>query len=191
MNERVPAPPPSGAAVVPYGTETGSEAPDAALARAQYLRAMRLVPGAVAILAAAAGDERTGLAVTAWNSLSADPPTLLACVNQRASAYAAVRKAGAFSLNVLGADHEETVAIFSAQRGLMGADRFVAGAWRTSALGQPVFIDAVASFVCSLSAVHEEGTHGLFIGAVLEQTVREVSVPALLYVDGRFTRCLD
>jgi flavin reductase len=152
---------------------------------------MRRAPAAVAVLAAASGAERTGLAVTAWSSVSADPPTLLACVNERASAFSAIQSAGAFSLNLLATGDEETAAIFSAQRGLAGGERFLKGAWRTAALGQPVLVGAVASFVCELAAVHRQTTHGVFIGAVVDIHLPEGRPPALLYLDGRFTRTCD
>ena len=79
----------------------------AAKFRKEYLEAMRLVPSAVAIIAVAHEGTRRGLAATAWNSLCADPPSLIACVNQNASAYPFIVKAKAFSLNVLDRAHAE------------------------------------------------------------------------------------
>src|SRR5690606_4186305 len=114
--------------------------------RETYLRQMRLVPGAVAIVATASGDERTGLAATAWTSVSADPPMLLVCVNRSASAYPLVMRARAFSVNMLADAHSETVAIFSAQRELEGRERFLDGEWIDGTEGQPILRDAVASF---------------------------------------------
>ena len=62
---------------------------------------MRAVPGAVALIASKAEGQRSGLAATAWNSLCADPPMLLACVNRNASAYPLIARSRAFSVNLL------------------------------------------------------------------------------------------
>ena len=72
--------------------------------RAMFVGQMRRVPGAVAIVATAADGDRTGLAATAWNSLCADPPMLIACINRNASAHPMIHRAGAFSVNLLAAD---------------------------------------------------------------------------------------
>ena len=153
--------------------------------RARFLQQMRLVPGAVAIVATALGTRRTGLVATAWNSLCADPPMLLACINRRSSAHPIVADARAFSINLLAADHAETVAIFSARRGLDGADRFVPGAWTDGPGGQPLLNDAVAAFECELDDLHDYGTHSILIGRVGAMRSR-ADAPAMLYLDGGF-----
>ena len=158
---------------------------DEAELRSAFLGAMRRVPGAVAIIATAEGGTRGGLAATAWTSLTADPPTLLACVNQSASAHAPMLKAQAFSINLLDRSHTETVAIFSAQRGLDGDDRFIEGAWTTGATGVPLLEDALVSFECRLAGAHAQGTHTLLIGQVAGVRVRSGG-DALLYLDGAF-----
>jgi flavin reductase len=146
---------------------------------------MRVVPGAIAIIATASGLDRTGMAATAWNSLCADPPMLLVCVNQSASAHELIHRAGKFSVNIVAAEEQEIVAIFSAQRGLHGADRFLDGHWDFGPEGQPLLKSAVAAFECTVAADHVYGTHSIFIGAV--GAMRNAgNGEALLYRDGAF-----
>ena len=147
---------------------------------------MRLSPGAVAIVAAGCGGERTGMAVTAWTSLSADPPAILVCANRSSSVHGLIQRAGAFSLSLLAADHPETVAIFSAQRGLHGSSRFLPGAWSEGPLGQPLLNDALAAFECRLVDAHEHASHAIFIGEVGALRRRRDASAALLYVDGGY-----
>jgi flavin reductase (DIM6/NTAB) family NADH-FMN oxidoreductase RutF len=154
--------------------------------RAAFLGQMRLVPGAVAIVACADGEERGGLAVTAWNSLTADPPMLLACVNRSTGAYPLIERRGAFSLNVLPSEDTETVAIFSGQRGLRGNDRFTADDWHDGALSQPLLNSAIAAFECTVEAMHDHGTHSIIVGRITALH-RGDETHALLYVDGSFT----
>lgn len=157
--------------------------------RDTFRSAMRGVPGAVAIVATSAEGQRTGLAATAWNSLSADPPMLLACVNRKASAHALVQKAGAFSINLLCKGSDELVAIFSAQRGLEGEARFEPSGWEPGPLDQPMLKSAVASFECRLIAAHDHGSHTILIGEVGEIRQGNPS-DAMLYVDGGFASAM-
>lgn len=153
--------------------------------RASFLRQMRRAPGTVAIVATAADGDRAGLAVTAWNSLSADPPMLLACVNRKAGAHPLALRAGAFSVNLLASTQSETVAIFSAQRALDGAARFLDGEWTEGPMGQPMLRQAIAAFECVLEGAHDHGSHTILVGRVGEIISRDED-DALLYLDGRF-----
>ena len=153
--------------------------------RARFTGQMRRVPGSVAIIASQAGGSRTGLAATAWTSLSADPPMLLVCVNRSASAYKVIRAARAFSVNLLADDELETVAIFSAQRGLDGDARFVEGQWSAGPRHQPMLKTAVVTFECVLVDSHDYGTHTIFIGEVDEMGGTGQNNP-LIYFDGAF-----
>lgn len=151
--------------------------------RADFVSNMRLVPGAVAIIAAASHSDRKGMAATAWSSVCADPPTLLVCVNRQASAHQLIKVGGLFSINLLPASENETVAIFSAQRGLEGADRFLAGQWEQAPLGQPFLLSAIASFECSLVASHSHGSHDVLIGEVRNMRAGP-GAPPMIYLDG-------
>lgn len=153
--------------------------------RANFVAQMRVVPGPVALICSADGDERTGMAATAWNSLCAEPPMLLVCVNRKASANEMIVSSGRFSVNLLSTDDVETVAIFSAQRGLSGAARFLDGQWDEGELGQPMLKGAVAVFECELEAKHSHGTHDIFIGRVRHMTKTAGAEP-LLYMDGGY-----
>lgn len=157
--------------------------------RGDFLRSMRAVPGPIALIATSSEGRRAGLAATAWNSLCADPPMLLACVNRNASAYPLIAEGRAFSINLLPRGSDELVAIFSKQRGLEGDARFLKGEWESGPKGMPMLSRAVVSFECSLEATHEYGTHSILIGKVGEIRVRDEH-EALLYVDGCFASAL-
>lgn len=155
--------------------------------RAHFVSQMRMVPGPVAIICSADGSARSGLAATAWNSVCADPPMLLVCVNRSASAHDLITGSGAFSVNLLDAADTEAVAIFSNQRGLSGADRFVEGDWEDGAIGQPLLKRSIASFECLVEAHHQHGTHSVFIGLIHSMRGRTGGHP-LLYMDGGYCR---
>ncbi|VWX54169.1 flavin reductase family protein [Novosphingobium sp. 9U] len=163
---------------------------DAESHRASFVSQMRMVPGAVAIVCSAEEGQRSGLAATAWNSVCADPPMLLVCVNRSASAHDLILRSGAFSVNLLDSSDTETVAIFSAQRGLNGADRFVAGAWEDGPMGQPMLKRSVASFECQVEEHHQYGTHSVFIGLIHDMRARAEGDP-LVYMKGSYCRATN
>lgn len=158
-----------------------------AIDRDQFLGAMRLVPGAVAIIATAFDGVRGGLAATAWDSLTADPPTVLACINESASAHNMFLKSKRFSINLLPVGHEETVAIFSRQRGLEGDERFLSEHWGVGTFGMPILNEAVVALECALTATQKVGTHTVLFGEVRSNMTRPETSP-LLYVKGGYAR---
>lgn len=166
-------------AEVPKATDA-ARASGEPLAAADFTACMRHIPGAVAILAVAGENGRQGLAVTSWCSLSAEPPSILVCVNQAASAYESIRRAGSFSLNSLATDQEELMAVFAGQRGVSGEARFRTGDWRTGSSGAPVLADAVASLECRLVEQYTHHSHSVFIGQVTAVHVRP-EAEALVY----------
>ena len=160
---------------------------DEAAHRTRFLAFMRRVPAPVAIIACASEHGSSGLAATSWCSLTADPPMMLACVNRSASAHDLILAAGAFSINVLPEHEDEVCAVFSGQRGLEGADRFLPGLWRPGQLGQPLLTTAIAAFECRLVGQHGYSTHTLLTGAVVAMAPG-ADGQALLYLEGAYAR---
>lgn len=150
--------------------------------RNEFTACMRRVPGAVGIIASSSGNERRGLVATAWCSLSADPPMVLVCVNQNASAHEFIASSGYFSVNQLGTEHANAVAVFSGQAGLKGSDRFARDQWEADCNGVPVFKDALVHFVCKLVESHIYGTHSIFVGKVISIGMRPEGSP-LVYLE--------
>jgi flavin reductase (DIM6/NTAB) family NADH-FMN oxidoreductase RutF len=153
---------------------------------AAFRAAMRELAAGVTIVTSGEGVNRRGLTATAVCSLSADPPTLLACINRDAECHRAILDHGMFCVNVLGAGGEGLAARFAGRDGVRGVDRFLRGSWSALATGAPVLEDAVASFDCSLREVLDGGTHSIVIGQV-EALAVGASQPALVYRAGLFS----
>ena len=56
---------------------------------------------------------RFGLTVSAISSVSAEPPMLLACVNRKSPAVAAIDRNGRFAVNVLGLNSKDVAEVFA------------------------------------------------------------------------------
>src|SRR3954468_20054377 len=84
----------------------------------QFKVGMRTLAGAGNIISSLHGGHRYGMAATAVCSATADPPTVLACINKLATTHGAVAKSKAFCVNVLRAEDWELSTTFSGgQRG--------------------------------------------------------------------------
>jgi len=129
---------------------------------------------------------RHGMTATAICSVSADPPTLLCCINRSSATRELFIAAGSFAINVLSASDHEIATRFASR--LPPHQRFSAGHWTSCASGAPLLESAIASFACRLSEVVEIGSHSVIFGEVVETRTRSEHVPPLLYAHGGYGR---
>src|SRR5256885_11210888 len=88
----------------------------------QFKIGMRTLAGAVNIITSFHSGHRYGMTATAVCSASAEPPTVLVCINKLATTHNAVTKSKMFCVNVLRADDWQLSTTFSG--GQAGAARF-------------------------------------------------------------------
>ena len=131
-----------------------------------FREAMRQLASGVCLLTSGSGDERSGLIATSVSSLSADPPTLLVCVDRASSSYGALQSYGEFAVSVLGADQREIADRFAAGSSLRGADRFRDWRWRVLPGGACYLAGSVAVFDCEALERIERHAHAIVIGHV-------------------------
>lgn len=152
---------------------------------AEFRSAMRNVPGTVSIVTTGKQPSRHGLTLTAGCSLSTDPSSVLVCVNKSAGAHDTIKASKAFCWNILTTDHFALAHKFSGQDGSKGDARFSDGLWQQLETGAPSLIEAICSFDCRVVQAYDAGSHTIFIGAVVAQTITSNREP-LLYVNGSF-----
>src|SRR3989442_3428423 len=104
---------------------------------------MRALAGAVNIITSTHAGHRYGMTATAVCSASADPPTVLACINRLATTHGAVAKSRAFCVNVLRAEDWELSTTFSGAQS--GEARFKSRDWTRLATRSPRPIDPLGS----------------------------------------------
>jgi len=138
-----------------------SKAPDRA-----FRDAMRQLATGICVVTLGRAEEWTDLTATSVASLSADPPTLLVCVNRALSSYRAVQSVGAFAVNVLAADQREIADRFAGASGLTGADQFRDERWLVLPSGASYLAGSVAVFDCVVDERIERHTHAIVIGRV-------------------------
>lgn len=149
--------------------------------QAEFRAAMRNRASGVALVTASEGGNRAGLTVSAFSSLSLEPPLVLACIDRRSGSLPVVERAGAFALNMLAEDQAELARRF-ATRG--GVDKFAGGAWRAACTGAPVLDSALAWLDCKLVACYPGGDHTILIGRAVASFVNTLSLAPLMYFGG-------
>ena len=138
-----------------------------------YRAAMRQLAGGVCLITLGGGEALSGLTATAVSSLSADPPSLVVCVNRSASSYRRLKPNVVFGLSVLGANQQEIADAFAGRSGLDGAEPFRHGRWIASPRGALWLAESLAAFECEVEDVIEKPTHAIVIGRVSDARWRE------------------
>lgn len=150
-----------------------------------FRQLMRLHPSAVNIIATGSAPHRTGMTVSAFMSLCAEPPRVVCAINRSAASYASMVATQVFSVNTLAVQHMDLAKLFSGQTELAGEARFDDAQWGGFESGSPFLHGAIMSLECRLVRHVEESTHGLMIGEVISGHMNEAAAP-LLYRDGQW-----
>jgi flavin reductase (DIM6/NTAB) family NADH-FMN oxidoreductase RutF len=137
----------------------------------------------VTIVTTCDADARpTGLTVSAFTSLSLDPPLVLVCVDHKSQSYPALWESGHFAVNMLTTEQELVSRRFASTR----MDKFDDVPYRLGDLGVPLIDAALAQLECVTVSRHVEGDHTIFVGRV-ERAWTATGEP-LLYFRGRYAR---
>ena len=151
----------------------------------QFKLGMRSLAHAVNIVTAAHGGHRCGMTATAVCSATAEPPTVLVCLNKGSATYAGVTKSRSFCVNVLRAEDSDLSNLFSGAQS--GEGRFKSREWTRLATGSPVLLDALVSFDCRVIKKLAHGSHTVFLGEV-EQVLFGKKGRPLLYAEGQYSK---
>ena len=147
---------------------------------------MRRLASGVVIVSTRHGGVCHGLVATAVTSVTADPPTLMVCINRTASSYVSLTASGRFCINVLDESDAELAARFASPHDREG--RFGTGKWTRLATGSPVLEGSLVSFDCVLAERLEASTHTICFGEVVGISMGSGEIRPLLYWDGGFRR---
>jgi flavin reductase (DIM6/NTAB) family NADH-FMN oxidoreductase RutF len=132
-------------------------------------------------------DERGfhGVTVSAFCSLSLDPPLVLVCIDRAIQSHDLITTAPAFAVNILSRGQTFLAEQFSGQTPLSDP-RFSRVPHRLSNLGLPLIRDAVAWIECRAWAAYDGGDHSIFVGQVESLGLGEQDDP-LIHFDRAFT----
>jgi len=122
-----------------------------------------------------------GMTVTAFSSVSVNPPQILVCINESADTGEGIDESQCFAVNVLSSGQQDISNQFSG--GCSQQQRFENTSWSTAATGAPILNDSLVSLDCRVVEKVHAGTHWIIIGDVKECVCRE-GEPLLYYRGG-------
>jgi len=150
---------------------------------ADFRRALGQFAASVTVVTTRDAQGRSlGLTVTAFASVSLEPPLVLVCVDHRSEAHAGFRHAGLFGVSILAEEQEEVSRRFA----VGGAAKFKGLELATGSTGVPLIPGALAHLECRVSGMHVAGDHTIYVGEVLSVDVRPGR--PLLYHDRGYRR---
>jgi len=123
-----------------------------------------------------------GMTVTAFSSVSVDPPQILVCINASADTGAGIEESRCFAVNVLNSEQQDVSNQFAG--GSSQQQRFENTAWEPGITGSPILTDSIMSLDCKVVEKVRAGTHWIIIGEV-QDTIRREGDP-LLYFCGNY-----
>lgn len=151
-------------------------------AREAFIAAMRQVASTVTVVTTDGPAGLAGATVSAFTSLSADPPSVVVCLKADSRIARAVQDNGTFCVNVLPEDAVEVARSFSGAFDDSRPDRFEGLDITVTEFG-PVLPRATA-FTCSLNHRHFHGSHAICIGDVTG--ISNAGEKPLTYMSGAF-----
>lgn len=120
-----------------------------------------------------------GVTVSAFASLSLEPPMVTVALDRRSSLLPALTATGRLGVCLLGADDHELALTFAAA----GTDRFASVPWYPEN-GLPRLSEAPVWLECAATRLVEGGDHVLVLATVLAADHRDA--PTLAYQNRRF-----
>jgi flavin reductase (DIM6/NTAB) family NADH-FMN oxidoreductase RutF len=139
----------------------------------------RFPSGVTVVTTKAADGSDQGMTVSAFCSLSLEPPLILICIEKTASVYTALVTAPAFIVNILSAKQEQIARRFS----IVDIDRFEGVGFSRSRNGIVVLDDVLGVIECNRFSLHDGGDHTIIVGEV-EAGRAETGAPLLYYRGG-------
>jgi flavin reductase (DIM6/NTAB) family NADH-FMN oxidoreductase RutF len=123
-----------------------------------------------------------GMTVTAFSSVSVNPPQILVCINDSADTGAGIQESQCFAVNILNSDQQDLSNQFAG--GSSQQQRFQDTDWQAGVTGAPILNDSLMSLDCKVVEKVRAGTHWIIIGEVQDRVCR--SGEPLLYYCGAY-----
>ena len=166
-------------------TPTKATTPAKEVTPAFYRQVLGKLPtGVVAITGINDDNEKLGLVVGTFQSLSLEPPLVMFCVDKSSSTWPKLRKLQNFTANILSDDQISICRSLSRK----GPQKFEGLPCTTGPLGTPHLDGATAYIDCKVTAEVVVGDHYMVVGAVTN--MEEGSGNALIFRGGKFGQYL-
>lgn len=137
----------------------------------------------VTIMTTAASGRLHGMTVSAFASVSLEPPLILVCVEHSTLMHRFLDETNAFAVNILSERGEATSRFFADNARLEGPE-FREGSYRLGVTGSPILSEATAYLEARVHGRHEAGDHTVVVGEVVKLEVLNEQEPLIFYRGG-------
>lgn len=145
----------------------------------------RFASGVTVVTTKDADGNRHGLTVSAFCSVSLEPPLILICIDKHTASHNAFQQSRRFVVNVLREDQIHHSNQFAAPL----ADKFDGIAFHLGIEDIPVLEDALVNLECRLINTHDNGDHTIFVGQIEKSYISDGK--PLVYFHGNYRAILD
>ena len=148
----------------------------------EFLDSMRGVASTVNVISSQYEDVKHAMTASSVVSLSLDPPSMLVCVNKKASIHQILEKEKFFCINILSKDQMDLANLCSS----VGNEdsRFNSEEWSLSK-GMPYNTESSANIFCRCFDSFSYTSHTVFFGEVVEVINNNKEGP-LMYGGGKY-----
>jgi len=139
----------------------------------------RFASGVTVVTTKDATEKPFGITVSAFCSVSLDPPLVLICIEKTTGSHHAFEQSGRFTVNIL-ASNEPNISDHFAS---LIEDKFAGVDHAVDEHGIPILQGSLATLQCKLFKTLDGGDHSIFIGEVEHVIVRDAD-PLIYYKGG-------
>ena len=145
----------------------------------EFADAMSELASGVALVTCRVGDRPWGMTVTAFASVSAEPPTVLVALSSDAASTAAITATQQFGVSILAAKQLDVARYGSAPGASKFLEAFVDSGDRRSA--SPIVAGALAHLDCRVADSTQVADHTVFFGRVRAVRASSNGAPLLYH----------
>jgi len=147
----------------------------------EFRAALSRFPSGVTVVTTRDADGRFhGITVSAFCSVSLEPPWVLICVEKSTGSHIALESSKLFVVNILSAGQRDISERFAS----LIENKFEGLDFETTIDGLPVLLGCIATLECRVTASHDGGDHSIFVGEIAKATA--VDGDPILYFRGDY-----
>ena len=140
-----------------------------------FKRALSAFASGVSVVTTEHQGHWFGITVTAFSSVSLNPPLVLICIEKSVRAHDAIAKAERYAVNILSENQEEVSRRFASR----AENKFEGLSTRMGELKVPLLEGVLATLECRLRETLPGGDHSIYVGEVV--SVKTYDGKPLLY----------
>jgi flavin reductase (DIM6/NTAB) family NADH-FMN oxidoreductase RutF len=155
------------------------------------LRILRgLFASGVTVVTTAHEGRLRGMTVSAFSSVSLEPPLVMISLAHEAATREMIADSGVFAVNILSDDQEFLSERFAARAPIVN-EKFEGVPYEVAATGSPILPDSIAWYDCRMEATHDGGDHIIIIGRVVAIGFGDEARQPLVYYANQYARLKD